>query len=42
MTCTDNFSEGWVPANYLEPTDKEREEEDGLNEVLSTGTRACV
>lgn len=38
MTCTDNFSEGWAPANYLEPIDKDREEEEeGLNEVLSSG-----
>ena len=35
ITCTDNFSEGWVPANFLEPYDKETEE--NLNEVLSIG-----
>lgn len=41
MTCTDTFSEGWVPANYLEPIDKDREEEEGLNEVLNSGTKRC-
>ena len=42
MTCTDNFSEGWAPANYLEPIDKDREEEeDGMNEVLTSGMYGC-
>ena len=42
MTCTDNFSEGWAPANYLEPIDKDREEEEeGMNEVLSSGMYGC-
>ena len=41
VTCTDTFSEGWVPANYLEPIDKDREEEEGLNEVLNSGTKRC-
>lgn len=43
VTCTDNFSEGWAPANYLEPIDKDREEEEeGLNEVLSSGVCVCI
>jgi uncharacterized protein YgiM (DUF1202 family) len=33
VNCTDDFSEGWVPANFLEPYDKDTEE-DSLNEVL--------